>query len=151
MHSVVSDRSPLPCSKLRAKLPYAKFRVLLALDGAGLSRELLNAALPCCLRLTDRVDILVVNPPKATTFLLGGLLTRLERYGVDYRLTSAEGSLADEVVSYLRRFQGIKTVVVDKLWQWEAVMGPALQVLRRDGYRFITLLDIPMSAPQIPG
>lgn len=145
MQSKVSGHAPLPCSSRRPRLPYPKFRMLLALDGAGLNRAVLSAALPCCLRLSDRVDILVVNSPKATTFLLGGLLPQLERYGVDYRLTSTEGAPGDEVVRYLRRFQGIKTVVVDSLRHWEKASGAAMAGLRRDGYRFIALAGVPMS------
>lgn len=115
-------------------------RVLLALEGRRLSRELLTAALKQCIPLTDRLDILLVNPPKEPTTLLGSLLLRLEHSGIDYRLASTDGSLVEEVTRYLHRFQGVTVVLVDSMQPLEEAMGAKLQNLRRNGYRFISLM-----------
>jgi hypothetical protein len=130
------------------RLPHPTSRVLLALDGRRLTQELLAAALPCCHRLSDRLDILLVNPPQAPTFLLGRLLVQLERAGVDYRLTSMDDALGDAVRAYVRRFPGIDTIVVDRLGPWDIQRTPALAQLRRDGYRLIALAD---AEPVHPG
>lgn len=127
-----------PYSRRWAQHQQPGFRVLLALDGQELNRDLLDRALECCVKLTERLDVLLVRPPKAPTFLLGGLLMRLERHGVDYRLTSAEGTLGDEVLGYLRRFQGIRTVVLDR---HDKLPIQTLAQLLAGDYRLITLAD----------
>lgn len=127
-----------PYSRRWAQHQQPGFRVLLALDGQELNRDLLDRALECCVKLTERLDVLLVRPPKAPTFLLGGLLMRLERHGVDYRLTSAEGTLGDEVLGYLRRFHGIRTVVLDR---HDKLPIQTLAQLLRGDYRLITLAE----------
>ncbi|MBI5330285.1 MAG: hypothetical protein HZB71_06695 [Betaproteobacteria bacterium] len=99
-------------------------RVLLALDGCALSRELLEAALRHCVHLSSRLDILLVNPPRAPASLLAVLLLKLEHSGVDYRLTSTQGDLAGEVARYLRRYRGVTTVVAEGV---EPLRTPAEQ------------------------
>lgn len=120
---------------------HAKYRVLLALDGQSLTPELQHVALRCCLKWTRRLDILLVNPPKAPTFLLGGLLLRLEHSGVDYRLESSEGEFASVVLRYLQRFTGVGLVIVNAL----PVLDDHVSGLRLDtsriGQRFIDLAD----------
>ena len=125
----------------RPQRTYGKCRVLLALDGQRLTPAVLAAAVRECAQVTDRLDILLVNPPKAPTYLLGGLLLRLEHSGIDYRLASSEGSLDAEISRYLQRFQGITLVIVDHLPSLERVLGSVLPDLRRTGCHFVTLLD----------
>lgn len=115
-------------------------RVLLALDGRSLSRPLLAEALRQSVRLTDRLDILLLNPAREPTSLLGSLLLRLEHSGIDYRLACTEGSLVEEVDRYLRRFQGVTVVLVERLQLLEEAMGANLQRWRRQGYHFIGLM-----------
>lgn len=102
---------------------HARLRVLLALDGQDVPREVQHAALKCCVHWTRRLDILLVNPVKAPTFLLGGLLLRLEHSGIDYRLDSCEGGFGNEVVRYLQRFPGIGLVIVNAMPAVEAFIG----------------------------
>jgi hypothetical protein len=132
-------------ARQNAHLPYHKFRVLLALDGGQLSQPLLSAALARCVPLTDRLDILLVNSPKAPTSLLSGLLLRLEHSGIDYRLTSSDGELGEQVLQYLKRFMGITLVLVDNLHLLESTIGSAMSRMRAQGYRFV-----PLSEPLLP-
>jgi hypothetical protein len=127
----------LPTAGLKTRIPRHKDRVLLALDGGRLAPGVSTAALAACVRLADRLDILLVNPPKAATSLLCGLLLRLEHSGIDYRLASVEGELADEVLSYLNRYHGIATVLVDTLAPLERMPGAAMAQLRAKGIRFL--------------
>jgi hypothetical protein len=136
-----SARVPDSSPRQGIQLPQLKFRALLALDGRRLSRKALQTTVPCLHRLTDRLDILLVNPSKAPTFLLGGMLTRLERWGIDYRLTSTDGVLWEEVVRYLHRFPGISTVVLDRRGREEGKPGPSVADLQRQGHRVIALSD----------
>ena len=134
MASAFFGRSGLSTSK-----PYPKFRVLLALDGEGLSRLVLAKAVSHCVRLTDRLDILLVNSPREPTSVLWRLLLTLEHSGIDYRLTSTEGDLGEQVLSYLNRFQGITLVLVDSVAPLEQTIGGAITRLRAQGYRFIPI------------
>jgi len=123
----------------RPQRTYGKYRVLLALDGQRLTPAVLAAAVRECTQVTDRLDILLVNPPKAPTSLLAGLLLRLEHSGIDYRLASSEGSLDAEISRYLQRFQGITLVIVDHLPSLERAVGPGFTDLGLKGCRFISL------------
>jgi len=115
--------------------------LLLALDGRCLDRLALPIALRLCQRYGKRLDILLVNPPKPATLMLGKFLQELEEEGVDYRLTSTEGTLADELPLYVHRFDNISIVLLDCLDKWETRLHSTLEVLRREGYRVLTLLD----------
>lgn len=139
MSFTAATRVPFPASQHKAQRNHTKLGVLLALDGTRLTPELLAAALKQCVQSTDRLDILLVNPPKAPTCLLGSLLLRLEHSGIDYRLTSGDGDLGKEIVHYLKRFQGIALVIVDSLPSLEQALGSILSDLCRSGYRFIGL------------
>ena len=130
-----------PTARLNAPIPYHKVRVLLALDGRCLTPMVLTAALARCVHLTDRLDILVVNSPKAPPSLLCGLLLRLEHSGIDYRLFSSEGDLGDQVLHYLNRFLGITMVLLDSLAPLEQTIGVAMGQLRTKGYRFVPLAE----------
>jgi hypothetical protein len=124
--------------------PYPKFRVLLALDGTRLTPALLAAAVSRCVHLSDRIDILLVNPPKAPTSLLRVLLLRLEHAGIDYRLASSEGDLGEHVEHYLKRFLGISLVLVDHLTSLQqSALGPKLAEFCHQGYRFEALDEAP--------
>ena len=93
-------------------VPAQKCRSLLALDGEFLPPSLLTEAQANCLQFADRVDILMVNPPKTPTTVLCGLLLKLEQAGVDYRLTFASGKLGEQITRYLKRFLGIQLVIM---------------------------------------
>lgn len=116
-----------------------KHRVLLALEGSGVNREVLNAALGHCVHL-KRLDILVVNPPREPTFLLGLLLIKLEHSGVDYRLLSPYGSLADEVLRYMGRYPRQTSVIVIELAALKRQMGARFDELAAEGHQFLELL-----------
>ncbi|OYY94920.1 MAG: hypothetical protein B7Y41_05010 [Hydrogenophilales bacterium 28-61-23] len=115
--------------------------MLLALDGRCLDRLALPLAFQLCQQSGRRLDILLLNPPKPATLMLGQLLQKLETEGIDYRLTSGEGDLADELPLYLHRFQTISFVLMDCLDKWEAMLQPTLAALRQEGYKILTLLD----------
>jgi hypothetical protein len=125
-----------PYSRDWAQRHFPGYRVLLALEGAALQGDALELAWRCCRPLTRRLDILLTRPRLAPTVLLGGLLTRLERSGVDYRLTSAMGALAEEVEAYLQRFVGIQTLVLE---QPATLPEATLNRLRSTGLQLITL------------
>jgi hypothetical protein len=101
--------------EMQAACGKQKYHVLLALDGRNLSPELKLAALKRCVQFCNRLDILLLNSPKSPTFLLAGLLLRLEHSGIDYRLTSSEGDFGAEVTRYLQRYQSIDLVMVDTM------------------------------------
>ncbi len=82
-------------------------RVLLALDGSTLHRELLASLLRHCAHLSPRLDILLINPPREPTTMLAMLLLRLEHSGIDYHVASAHGDMGEEVLRYLSRYRGI--------------------------------------------
>ena len=129
-----------PCTE---KAPYHLYRVLLALDGSRLTHMLMTEALAMCVQLTDRLDILLANPPKPPTMLLRGLLLRLEHSGIDYRLASSEGDLGQEVQHYIGRHAGITLVLIENVQRLEAAMGARLAGLRAKGYRFLSLVAEP--------
>lgn len=132
--------NPAPTrARKSSKQPYHKFRVLLALDGSRLTPLLLASAVNRCVHLADRLDILLVNPPKAPTSLLRVLLLRLEHSGIDYRLASTDGDFSVQVETYLQRFLGITLVLVDDLPALQTGMGDKLAELCRQGYRFVGL------------
>jgi len=120
---------------------HTKLRVLLALDGQQLTRELQIVALKCCVHWTRRLDILLINPPQAPTFLLGGLLLRLEHSGIDYRLDSREGEYGQEVTRYLQRYAGIGLVIVNALPALEHYVSLHQPELDRKSARFISLAE----------
>jgi len=115
--------------------------MLLALDGRCLNRQALPLALQLCKRSGKRMDILLVNPPKPATLMLGKFLQDLEKEGIDYRLSSGEGDLADELSVYVHRFQHISFILLDYLEKWETRLNSTLNALRQEGYKVLTLLD----------
>jgi hypothetical protein len=92
-------------------------RVLLALDGATLGREVLTRVQRRCMTLCPRLDILLVNPPREATSCLGMLLLRLEHGGVDYRVASAHGEFGAEILRYLGRYRGIDALALAEAGQ----------------------------------
>jgi hypothetical protein len=144
MNTAVAPRHHLAATarSLRGSLrtPHASFRVLLAFDGQRLTPDLQARALAACVKLTSRLDILLVNPPKAPISLLSGLLLKLEHSGIDYRLVSTHGSLCDEIHTYLRRFRGITTVVLESILSVGPALGMALAGLGDpQDYYFVSL------------
>lgn len=123
---------------------HAKCRGLLALDGENLSLDQLKAAQTKCLQVADRVDILLVNPPRMATSMLSELLIMLEKTGIDYRLTFSEGSLADQINHYIKRFLGIRLIIVPSL----PVLGANWRIdaanLRHQGYHIMSVMNSPM-------
>lgn len=119
-----------------------RVRCLLALDGGALTPRVITAAEAKCLNGASRVDILLVNSPRAPEAVLHKLLISLEDMGVDYRLTTADGELADLVSQYLRRHKGITQVMIPTLpalgKEWEVKVAD----LRYQGYRFCTLMGL---------
>lgn len=120
----------------------SRMRCLLALDGVALTPRIISAAETKCLNGASRVDILLINSPKAPEAVLHKLLISLEGMGVDYRLTTADGELADLVSQYLRRHKGITQVMIPTLPalgnEWEVKVAD----LRYQGYRFCTLMGL---------
>ena len=87
-------------------------RVLLALDGCALGRELLAKVLRRCVHLCPRLDILLINPPREPTSVLAVLLLQLEHSGVDYRVASVRGDMGEEILRYLSRYRGITALAL---------------------------------------
>lgn len=114
-------------------------RVLLALEGRGVSRDVLNTAFAQCVRLTSRLDILVSSPPREPASLLGLLLVKLEHSGVDYRLLHAHGSLAEEVSRYLKRYTNRSTVIVIELDALADSLGAKFVQFCTEGHSFMEL------------
>ena len=93
-------------------LPRQHKRILLALDGHALARELPAQVLRHCVHLCPRLDILLINPPREPTSILAVLLLRLEHSGVDYRMASSHGRMGEEILRYLARYPGIQAVAL---------------------------------------
>ncbi|MDP2832396.1 MAG: hypothetical protein Q8Q28_03685 [Pseudomonadota bacterium] len=87
-------------------------RVLLALDGRTLERELLATLLRHCAHICPRLDILLLNPPREPTTMLALLLLRLEHSGIDYHVSSAHGDMGEEILRHLSRFRGINALAL---------------------------------------
>lgn len=115
--------------------------ILLALDGYRLERPALPLALDFCKRASRRLDILLLNPPKPSTLMLGKFLQNLETEGIDYRLSTGEGELADQLPLYLRRFKHISWVLLDHLEKLDLKLHLTLDSLRQSEYRILALLD----------
>jgi hypothetical protein len=95
-------------------------RILLALDGRALARELPATVVRHCVHLCPRLDILLINPPRESTSILAVLLLRLEHSGVDYRMASSHGPMGEEILRYLARYPGIPAVALVDLAQLDA-------------------------------
>ena len=111
---------------MSAAKPHA--RALLALDGRNLSRQQLGKVLRHCVHLCRRLDILVVDPPRALTSILAMLLLQLEHSGIDYQVASGHGHMGEEVSDYLSRYRGISVLAVFDLEPLgEAVLAQAAE------------------------
>jgi hypothetical protein len=115
--------------------------MLLALDGRCLERLALPVALQFCEGYTQRLDILIACAPKPAMSLLAGFLIELERRGLDYRLTTTDRELSDELAGYVRRARYVSVILLDCLEHWERERNPVLDSLRGEGYRVVSLLD----------
>lgn len=114
--------------------------ILLALDGLCLEQPALPHVLQLCRSTGNRLDILLLNAPKPVTLILGKLLQQLEKEGIDYRLSSGEGALADELPVYLHRFKYISFILLNCLDKWDTRLHATLNVLSLDGYKVLTQL-----------
>lgn len=139
------ERAPAEAHALSLKPPSIKpkCRTLLALDGMALTEDKLIKAEQQCRQFAGRVDILLVNPPKAPTMLLYKLLVGLEQADIDYRLTSTHGSLGEEIALYLKRHHGISLVMVDSVPSLGPAWGINAANLRYQGYRLMPLTSEP--------
>lgn len=142
--------NPLDAIQVRGNTPFPVISakpdgqgMLLALDGRCVEHLALPLAVKLCRNSPHRLDILITNPPKAATSLLGGFLMELERHGIDYRLTSTERELHEELVHYVHRFRHISVILLDCLEHWDDRHHATLDSLRFEGYRVISLLDHP--------
>ena len=115
------------------------FRVLLALDGSRMTLETMDLAFERCQAMTRCIDILVVKLSSEPAALLRDFLNQLEQHDIEYRLTITEDSLASQVARHMKRFPGIKTVVTDSQINWPDGLGPVMERLLVDGYRFVFL------------
>lgn len=124
--------------------------ILLAMDGLCMEKPALPYILQLCRSNGNRLDILLLNPPKPATLMLGKLLLQLEKEGIDYRLSSGEGALADELPVYLHRFKYISLVVLNCLEKWDAKLHATMHTLSQDGYKVLTQLAFDNTAPLSP-
>jgi nucleotide-binding universal stress UspA family protein len=122
--------APVSAAPRRAKPGVA----LLVLDGKRLEKALLPSAVQICRQLSQRLDILMTSPPQEPLHLLGRFLQLLERAGIDYRLTQAEGDLAEEAMRYVQRHRQISMVLIGADRKPSAELDMASQRLRDLGY-----------------
>lgn len=123
------------------KIMVASAGMLLALDGLCLERPAFPRALQLCRRVGNRLDILLLNPPKPATLMLGKFLQTLEEERIDYRLTTGEGELADELPHYLHRFKDISIILLGCDDGEGKRLHPTLEALRLEGYKVMALRD----------
>jgi hypothetical protein len=145
-------RNPMKrCSHTVLRVPAnssnANRGILLALDGLCLEQPALPDVLKLCRSNGSRLDILLLNSPKPVTLMLGKLLQQLEREGIDYRLSSGEGTLADAVPAYLHRFKYISWVLINCFDKWDTRLHAMLDTLNLDGYKVLTRLASDRTAP----
>jgi hypothetical protein len=136
--------------RLPVKSANAGQGVMLALDGLSLERAAMPHALELCRRNGKRLDILLLNAPKPATLMLGKLLLQLEQEGIDYRLSSGEGVLADELPVYLHRFKSISFVVLNGLDQCDAKLLETVNALSLNGYKVLAHLAHGNASPLLP-
>lgn len=115
--------------------------ILLALDGYRMERPALPLALEICKRNCKRLDILLLNSPKPSTLILGKFLQNLETADIDYRLSTGEGELADQLPLYLRRFKYISCVLLEYLEQLDVKLQMVLDAMRQKDYKILALPD----------
>lgn len=120
-------------------LPKHEYRGLLALDGQHLPAALLKRAQRLCARLADKIDILLINPPASPTSTLSELLISLEKSGTDYEVTMVNGDFGDQVGRYLRRFLGIRLILMDANSLLEHGLRTRISNLCQQGYRLVPL------------
>ena len=107
---------------------------LLALDGGRLKRESLSSVVELCRQITRRMDILMTSPPKEPLHAIGKFLQELELAGIDYRLTNAEGDLAEEMLRYVQKRRQISVVLVGSDNDRTEKMDETFWRLREMGY-----------------
>lgn len=143
------ERSGQTVLRIPVKSSNANQGILLALDGLCLERPALPHVLELCRNNGNRLDILLLNAPKPATLMLGKLLLQLEKEGIDYRLSSSEGALADELPLYLHRFKYVSFVLLNCLDKWDIRLHATLNALSLDGYKVLTRLAHDNTAPEL--
>lgn len=119
-----------------------KMRCLLALDAAALSPKVISMAEAKCVNGADRIDILLVNSPRAPEAVLHRLLISLEGMEVDYKITTGDGELGSHIAQYLRRHKGINQIMVTTLPSLGTGWEVKVSDLRYQGFRFCTLMGL---------
>lgn len=114
-------------------------RVLLALDGSHLTRDVLALALDRCSDLAKRIDVLLVKPTREAITLMRDFLFQLNQRDIPCRLTMIGGPLAKEVARYMKRYPDINTVVTHNQANWPVDLEPVMEKLLLAGYRFVFL------------
>lgn len=133
-----TERTGHTILRVPVKTSNASRGILLALDGHCLVQPALPDVIQLCRTNGNHLDILLLNAPKPVTLMLGKLLRQLEKEGIDYRLSSGEGVLADELPVYLRRFKHISLVLLNCLDKWDTRLHATLDTLIVDGYKVLT-------------
>ena len=119
--------------------PSPRFQVLLALDCSQMTPQLVNAAVASCLRLGDRLDLLLVNTTRSADQQDCQLTLRLQHAGIDFRVTRREGDFVEQLLEQLDCCQGTTLIVVDQLATLEQDLGGAMDDLLAKGCRFLPM------------
>ena len=122
--------------------------ILLALEAQGLTDQILDMAFDRCSRQASRVHVLAANPSGSKLTMLHEFIGRLERQGIEYRLTATAGVLCAKVARYLQRNPGIKTVLTDQLGHWPEEEMQAMQRLLGANHNIVSLAEAQAHAHQ---
>lgn len=119
-----------------------RFQVLLALDCSRMTHQMVNSAVACCLRLGDRLDLMLVNASRAMDQQDCQLTLRLQHAGIDIRVTRREGDFVEQLLEHLDCCQGTTLIVVDQLPMLEQDLGTAMDDLLAKGCRFLPMQPV---------
>ncbi len=118
-----------------------RFQVLLAMDCSRMTDQLVNSAVASCLRLGDRLDLLLINSTRSAEQLDCQLTLRLQHAGIDIRVTRREGDFVEQLLEHLDCCQGTTLIVVDQLTTLEEDLGTAMDDLLAKGCRFLPMTN----------
>jgi hypothetical protein len=76
--------------------------------------------------------------------MLCEFLSELEQVGIDYRVTISLGTLSDQTKHYIKRFLGIRLIMVSTLTTLGANWRIDVANLRHQGYRLVSVMNSPM-------
>ncbi len=119
--------------------PSPRFQILLALDCSHITPQMMNAAVASCLRLGNRLDLLLVNTTRSADQQDCQLTLRLQHAGIDFRVTRREGDFVEQLLEQLDCCQGTTLIVVDQLSALEQDLGSAMDDLLAKGCRFLPM------------